>query len=146
MGSWSALDYATMEVDMRQTVSAEELFAAWQPWQVALAATIASEMRRHGLDADDLAALAAEYLKKSMPVPAQVEEQRGNHSAANTDQSEPAPGYCPVCGSNLEMQQHCPGKVKHFRTSIACTNDACSYWHHSHLTIRELIHGTQISA
>ena len=48
-----------------------DIFSVWQPWQVALAETVAAEMIRHGLTPEEMRDLARAYMLNMVEIEAQ---------------------------------------------------------------------------
>lgn len=124
---------------------ATDFFAVWQPWQVALAETVAGEMIRHGVTAEEVRDMAREYMRervlpdaaasaaklgappyrvgvppprRELPRPAwQKEVERGVMFG----------GACPKCGGPLMIKRMCPHVSPRIRTQLACNSDACDW-------------------
>lgn len=125
-----------------------DIFAAWQPWQVALAETVALEMLRHNIGPEQMRDLARQYMREHAASEAQKAVARPGASpyrrpVANRFRPSrrlPRPewqkeeerglsyaGACPKCGSKIEIKRMCPHISPRIRTQMACTNDACDW-------------------
>ena len=127
-------------------IDAETLFAAWRPWQVALADTVAAEMIRRGVGPERMRELAREWLldhaaseaEKAAALPGAA-AFRWTHEG-RTRKTLPRPewqketergvsfgGACPKCGGPLAIKRMCPQVSPRIRTQLVCNSDACDW-------------------
>ena len=129
-----------------------DMFSAWQPWQVALAETVAAEMIRFGLNAEQLRDLARQYMREHVEggerkaaaraaavpgaapylIPRSGRERRETVLPRPEWQKEQERGVmfggaCPRCGGPLVIKRMCPRVSPRIRTQLACNNDACDW-------------------
>lgn len=125
------------------------LFAAWQPWQVALAGTVAAEMIRHGLTPEEMRDLVREYMSAHVAAERRASYEAAaepgaapyrNPHAARRETVLPRPewqkeqerglmfgGVCPKCGGPLVVKRMCPHVSPRIRTQLACNSDECDW-------------------
>lgn len=128
-------------------MDSRKLFEAWQPWQVALAGTVAAEMIRYALTPEEMLRLSREYVlsrvtrdaETAAATPGAEPNRRPEYSATTrTVPSRPAwqkevergvmlGGACPKCGGPLMIKRMCPHVSPRIRTQLACNSDACDW-------------------
>lgn len=127
-------------------VTHDDLFSAWQPWQVALAGTVAAEMIRHGLSPEEMRDLVRGYM--AVHVASEEERAAAEPGAApylsphveRRKAELPRPewqkesergvmfgGACPKCGGPLVIKRMCPHVSPRIRTQLACNSDECDW-------------------
>lgn len=124
----------------------ENLFSVWQPWQVALAETVAAEMIRRGMTAEEMRDLAREHLRayaaseaeKAAAVPGAEPYRQPRPARRNAALPRPEwqkeqergvmfGGACPKCGGPLVIKRMCPQVSPRIRTQLACNSDDCDW-------------------
>lgn len=127
-------------------IADKSFFAAWSPWQVALADTAAAEMIRYGITPERLRELAREWLLAHAASEAErAAAELGaapyrDPYAARRETALPRPewqrevergvmfgGACPRCGGPLVIKRMCPQVSPRIRTQLACNSDACDW-------------------
>lgn len=123
-----------------------DIFSAWQPWQVALAQTVAAEMIRRDLTPERMLELARAYMldlveieaQRAAAVPGAAPYRDPNAGRRETVLPRPAwqketerglmfGGACPKCGGPLVVKRMCPHVSPRIRTQLACNSDACDW-------------------
>lgn len=126
-----------------------DFFAAWQPWQVALADTVVAEMIRHDITPEQLREMAREYMaahvasesEKAAAVPGAAPYRNpARRETARRETALPRPdwqrevergvmfgGACPKCGGPLMIKRMCPHVSPRIRTQLACNSDDCDW-------------------
>ena len=123
-----------------------DIFSVWQPWQVALAETVAAEMIRHGLTPEEMRDLARAYMlnmveieaQRAAAVPGAAPYRDPNAKRRETVLPRPAwqketergvrlGGACPKCGGPLVVKRMCPQVSPRIRTQLACNSDECDW-------------------
>lgn len=130
-----------------------DIFAAWQPWQVALAETVALEMLRHDIGPEQMRDLARQYMRTNAAAAANEAAHRAAakpgaapYRSPRANRFRPGPrrlprpdwqreeergvmlgGACPRCGGPLVIKRMCPRVSPRIRTQLACNNDACDW-------------------
>lgn len=124
----------------------DDIFSAWQPWQIALSETVAAEMIRHGLTPEEMRDLARDYMAAHVASEAQraasvigADPYRDPY-ATRRETVLPRPswqqevergvmlgGACPKCGGPLVVKRMCPHVSPRIRTQLACNSDECDW-------------------
>ena len=125
-----------------------DIFVSWQPWQVALAETVAAELIRHGLTPEEMRDLARAYMLEHVASEAEravaapgAAPYRRPHSGQRLHRELPRPEWqkeverglihmkdaCPKCGGVVRMKRMCPSVSPRIRTQLACMNDECDF-------------------
>lgn len=131
---------------MNANKTADDVFSAWQPWQVALAETVASEMIRLDLTPERMLELARAYMldhvasdeQRAAAVPGAIpyrdpEAGRRKNVLPRPDWQKEQElgvmlgGACPKCGGPLVVKRMCPHVSPRIRTQLACNSDACDW-------------------